>query len=205
VPELKEDMIHSLIRDNSPEIRSDSNVHGSKFSVLFMMAALLLMMLPFMSTFNEFLTSLFLKWKFYRALEEWVVPYQARALAGMFSLFPVSATPTARGIWLEGIFLELQWNCLGWQSAVLLLASFLTGFQGKFSKVSRFEVLVIGVLGTYLINFLRLFIVGFFAVFVGSAAAGIFHDWFSLTFVLIWFFVFWWFSYSFVLETKDAD
>src|SRR3989338_1547186 len=136
-------MIHSLIRDNSPEIRSDSNVHGSKFSVLFMMAALLLMMLPFMSTFNEFLTSLFLKWKLYRALEEFIVPYQARALAGLFSLFPVSATPTARGIWLEGIFLELQWNCLGWQSAVLLLASFLTGFQGKFSKVSRFEVLVI--------------------------------------------------------------
>ena len=132
----------------------------SKFSVLFMMAALLLMMLPFISTFNEFLTSL---------------------------------------------FLELQWNCLGWQSAVLLLASFLTGFQGKFSKISRLEVLIIGVLGTYLINFLRIFIVGFFAVFFGSLPARIFHDWFSLMFVLIWFFVYWWFSYSFVLETKDAD
>ena len=170
-----------------------------------MMAALLLMMLPFISTFNEFLTSLFLKWKFYRALEEWVVPYQARALAGMFSLFPVSVFATQKGVWLSGNFLELQWNCLGWQSAVLLLASFLTGFQGKFSKISRLEVLIIGVLGTYLINFLRIFIVGFFAVFFGSLPARIFHDWFSLMFVLIWFFVYWWFSYSFVLETKDAD
>ena len=169
------------------------------------MAALLLMMLPFISTFNEFLTSLFLKWKFYRALEEWVVPYQARALAGMFSLFPVSVFATQKGVWLSGNFLELQWNCLGWQSAVLLLASFLTGFQGKFSKISRLEVLIIGVLGTYLINFLRIFIVGFFAVFFGSLPARIFHDWFSLMFVLIWFFVYWWFSYSFVLETKDAD
>src|SRR3990167_8538853 len=155
-------MIHSLIRDNSPEIRSDSNVHGSKFSVLFMMAALLLMMLPFMSTFNEFLTSLFLKWKLYRALEEFIVPYQARALAGLFSLFPVSATPTARGIWLEGIFLELQWNCLGWQSAVLLLASFLTGFQGNFSNFSFFEVVVFGFLGTFLKSFLGHFKAGNF-------------------------------------------
>lgn len=193
------------IRSNSFPISSDSNIRGSKFSVLFMMAALLLMMLPFISTFNEFLTSLFLKWRLYRALEEFIVPYQARALAGLFSLFPVSVSATPKGVWLSGIFLELQWNCLGWQSAVLLLASFLTGFQGKFSAISRIETILIGVLGTYLINFLRLFIVGFFAVFVGSAAAGIFHDWFSLTFVLIWFFVFWWFSYSFVLETKDAD
>src|SRR3989338_1915779 len=155
-------MTYSLIRSDSPEIRLNSREQSSnKFSVLFMIAALLLMIMPFIST--------------------------------------------SKGVWLSGIFLELQWNCLGWQSAVLLLASFLTGFQGKFSKISRFEVILIGVLGTYLINFLRLFIVGFFAVFVGSRAVGIFHDWFSLNFVLIWFFVFWWFSYSFVLETKDAD
>ncbi|OGI77541.1 hypothetical protein A3B85_02285 [Candidatus Nomurabacteria bacterium RIFCSPHIGHO2_02_FULL_37_13] len=199
-------MTYSLIRSDSPEIRLNSREQSSnKFSVLFMIAALLLMIMPFISTFNEFLTSLFLKWKLYRALEEFIVPYQARALAGLFSLFPVSVFATSKGVWLSGIFLELQWNCLGWQSAVLLLASFLTGFQGKFSKISRFEVILIGVLGTYLINFLRLFIVGFFAVFVGSRAVGIFHDWFSLNFVLIWFFVFWWFSYSFVLETKDAD
>jgi len=177
----------------------------SKFSVLFMVAALLLMTMPFITTFNEFLTSLFLKWKLYRVLEEWVVPYQARVLAGLFSLFPVSVEATSKGIWLSGNFLELQWNCLGWQSAVLLLASFVTGFQGKFTKTSRIEVILIGTLGTYLVNFMRMFIVGFFAVFFGALPARIFHDWFSLSLVLIWFFLFWWFSYSFVLETKDAD
>jgi len=174
----------------------------NKFSILFMIAALLLMILPFVSTFNEFLTSLFLKWKFYRALDDFVVPYQARVLAGVFSFFPVSVSATSKGVWLGGNFMELQWNCLGWQSAVLLLASFLTGFQGKFSTISRLETIIIGVLGTYLINFLRLFIVGFFAVFFGILPARIFHDWFSLILVLAWFFAFWWFSYSFVLEEK---
>ena len=191
----------------SAKISSESAIprSGNKFSVLFMVTALLLMTMPFISTFNEFLTSLFLKWRLYRVLEEWVVPYQARVLAGLFGLFPVSVKATSEGVWLSGNFLELQWNCLGWQSAVLLLASFLTGFQGKFTKTSRVEVILIGTLGTYLVNFMRMFIVGFFAVFVGKGAAGIFHDWFSLNLVLIWFFFFWWFSYSFVLEDKNAN
>jgi len=195
------------IRSDSFNISSNSQLprSGNKFSVLFMVTALLLMTMPFISTFNEFLTSLFLKWRLYRVLEEWVVPYQARVLAGLFGLFPVSVKATSEGVWLSGNFLELQWNCLGWQSAVLLLASFLTGFQGKFTKTSRVEVILIGTLGTYLVNFMRMFIVGFFAVFVGKGAAGIFHDWFSLNLVLIWFFFFWWFSYSFVLEDKNAN
>jgi len=181
----------------SAKISSESAIprSGNKFSVLFMVTALLLMTMPFISTFNEFLTSLFLKWRL----------YQARALAGIFSLFPFSVTATTKGIWLSGNFLELQWNCLGWQSAVLLLASFLTGFQGKFSKTSRIEVILIGTLGTYLVNFMRMFIVGFFAVFFGILPAKIFHDWFSLSLVLLWFFFFWWFSYSFVLEDKNAN
>lgn len=163
------------------------------------------MIMPFISTFNEFLTSVFLKWKLYRILEEIVVPYEAKIMAGLFSFFNIAAFATTKGVWLKGTFLEIQWNCLGWQSAVLLLASFLTGFQGKFSAISRIETIVIGFLGTYLVNFTRLLLVGWLAVSVGQKPALIFHDWFALIFVILWFFVFWWFSYSFVLETKDAD
>lgn len=183
----------------------ETTVKQSKFSTLFLVAALLLMILPFVTTFNEFLTSLFLKWKLYQILEEIIVPYEAKVLAGIFSLFHFGAFATDKGVWLQGVFLEIQWNCLGWQSGVLLLASFLTGFQGKFSTISRFETILIGVLGTYLINLFRLLAVGTFSLTVGQTAAIIFHDWFSLIFVILWFFTFWWFSYSFVLETKDAD
>lgn len=172
----------------------------SQFQTIFMISALLLMTLPFISTFNEFLTSLFLKWKLYRMLEEIVVPYEAKVIAGIFSFLRMGAFATDRGVWLSGTFLEIQWNCLGWQSGVLLLASFLTGFQGNFSKISRLEVVVIGLLGTYLINLARMLAVGGFAVTFGQEMALVFHDWFSLVLVILWFFLYWYFSYSYVLE-----
>ncbi len=178
---------------------------NSKFQTLFLVSALLLMTLPFISTFNEFLTRILLKWELYRLLDGVVVPYEAKILAGVFNALRIGAFATGKGVWIRGTFLEIQWNCLGWQSAILLLASFMTGFQGSFSRVSRLEVVIIGFLGTYLVNLARMLLVGIFAVGVGRTAAIVFHDWFSLVFVILWFFGFWWFSYSFVLETKDAN
>ncbi|OGD85224.1 hypothetical protein A2164_01695 [Candidatus Curtissbacteria bacterium RBG_13_35_7] len=177
----------------------------SKFSTIFVVSALLLLMLPFISTFNEFLTSIFLRWRLYQALENVVVPYEAKVLAGIFNSLNIAALATQTGIWISQTFIEIQWNCLGWQSAVLLLATFLTGFQGNFTKSSKFEVIFIGVVGTYLITLARMLVVGIFAVMWNVEAVRVFHDWFSLIFVIAWFFVFWWFSYSFVLETKDTD
>ena len=176
---------------------------NSKFSTLFLVSALLLMVLPFISTFNEFLTSLFLKWELYRILEEVVVPYEAKVVAGIFNFLRIGAWANPNGIWLGGTFLEIEWNCLGWQSAVLLLASFLTGFQGKFSWVSRAEVIIIGFLGTYLVQFFRLTTVGVLAVKINTFTAIFFHDYLALVLVILWFFVFWWFSYSFVLEERS--
>lgn len=176
---------------------------NNKFSTLFMVSALLLMTMPFIGTFNEFLTRILLKWELYRVLDAVVVPYEAKVLAGVFNGLRIGASATGKGIWIKGTFLEIQWNCLGWQSVVLLLASFMTGFQGSFSRISRLEVLIIGFLGTYLVNLARIILVGLFAVSFGRTAAMVFHDWFSLAFVILWFFAFWWFSYSFVLEDKS--
>ena len=173
-----------------------------RFSAIFIIFALLLMMLPFISTFNEFLTNLFLKWELYRILQNIVVPYEAKIIAGIMNLVGISALAVPKGVWVKGNFLEIQWNCLGWQSVVLLLASLMAGFQGKFSWPSRIEVVVIGLLGTFLINIFRLTFVGFLAVDVNKSIAIFFHDYLSLVFVLMWFFVFWWFSYSYVLEER---
>lgn len=187
--------------------KSSASFRGSAFSTLFIWTALLLMLLPFITTFNSFLTSLFLRFHYYRVLEEFIVPYQSKALASVLSILPIPITvyPVPKGVWFNGLFIEMQWNCLGWQSAVLLIATFLTGIQGKFTGISRVETMIIGFLGTYLINMLRLVVVILLMLFFGRTGAVLFHDFFSLVFVILWFFVFWWFSYSFVLETKDAD
>lgn len=177
----------------------------SAFSTIFIWAALLLMILPFITTFNSFLTSVFVKFHYYKILEDFVVPYQSKVLASVLSLLPgpISVWAVPRGVWLNDIFIEMQWNCLGWQSAFLLIATYITGMQGKFSLASRLEAAVIGFLGTYLMNIVRLSIVGVFVIFANQTAAVLFHDYFSLIFIIVWFFTFWWFSYSFVLEEKN--
>lgn len=189
-----------LILDNKRAPDAETRLVKTPIAKIVMAAAFLLMVIPFISTFNEFLTSVFLHFKYYRILEEAVVPYESKVLAGIFNVFGFNSNGVAKGFWLNGVFFEVQWNCLGWQSAVLLLASLLSGFQGKFSWSSRFEVVLIGFLGTFLVNIFRLFTVGFLAVTVGTSFAIIFHDYFALVLVIIWFIFFWWFSYSYVLE-----
>ncbi len=186
-----------------PEMNQNKSLNNSKFSTIFMVSAFILMLLPFISTFNHFLTRILLEVEAYRFLQEIVVPYQAKVLSSIFTLFNISSRSTDFGLWVGGSFLTIEWNCLGWQSGVLLIATFLTGFQGKFSKMSRFETIIIGMLGTYLVNILRLLLVGFIAFAFGSTPAVVFHDWFSLILVIGWFFAFWWFVYSFVLEDKS--
>ncbi len=162
------------------------------------------MVLPFINTFNSFLTNAFLKWHAYAILQELVVPYEAKMLAGFFNVLRFSALAVPKGVWLNGLFLEITWNCLGWQSVVLLVATFIGGFQGRFSWSSRFEVVLIGLLGTFLVNFLRIAIFGVLATTINSTTAVFFHDYLALIFVIAWFGVFWWFSYSFVLEERGS-
>ncbi len=181
--------------------RSDG-IQKSPFRTIFIVLPMLLMLLPFVNTVNEFMTRLLLHFEAYRVLEDWVVPYEAKMLAGIFQLFPVNVEAQKEGIFLNGGFLKIEWNCLGWQSVVLLVATLLTGMQGKFTTASRIEAVVVGILGTYLINFARLTIVGALVITFGQTVAVIFHDYFSLLLLVLWFFVFWWFSYSFVLEGR---
>ncbi|OGD98656.1 hypothetical protein A3A49_01455 [Candidatus Curtissbacteria bacterium RIFCSPLOWO2_01_FULL_38_11b] len=176
----------------------------NRFSSLFLMVALLLMVIPFISTFNEFLTKILLNFKLYALLESVVVPYEAKVVAGFYNMLGITAAANNYGVWVKNMYLEIQWNCLGWQSVVLLIASYITGFQGKFTLSSRIEVIIIGFMGVYLINMFRILIVGLLATFWGKYAAFIFHDWLSLVFVIGWFFAYWWFSYSFVLEEEQG-
>jgi exosortase/archaeosortase family protein len=191
-------------RESISNQNSNMSVRSSQFSMVLIVAALLLMTLPFINTVNEFMTTILIKLELYRLLEDFVVPYESKILAGVFSLFPVSAWATSEGVWLNGTFLRIEWNCIGWQSGILLIATYFTGLGGNFTRQSRVEAIIIGVLGTFLVNFIRLAIVGVFSITFGQVAATVFHDYFSLAIIVSWFIFFWWFSYSFVLEERRA-
>ena len=107
------------------------------FKKLFAGVAILLAVLPFIVTFSAVLTSLFDKVGAYVWLQNKVVPFEARLVAVLLRLARIKGvvTPGASFAMLlerpgqSPLPVQLEWNCLGWQSLVLL--GFFTGLKNE--------------------------------------------------------------------------
>ncbi|OGM54784.1 hypothetical protein A3E44_01345 [Candidatus Woesebacteria bacterium RIFCSPHIGHO2_12_FULL_41_24] len=172
---------------------------------LFIILVFLLMSLPLFTTFNEILTKIVEKTGLYTFLTRNVVPFETRAVSLILRPFGIDAKPTVSHLFIErpdgsttGIF--FSWNCLGWQSAVLLLLTLFTGLSGNFPWGRKIEVVLLGLSGTFLINFIRIAFVTVIAYYFGQIPATIVHDYGGTLFTVAWFFFYWWFSYKFILE-----
>lgn len=182
------------------------------FKLLLIGLVLMLALLPFVTTFNSGLTTLINKVGFYKALQDFVVPLESRFVVTIIRLLGVPAFLAETGdkasfYLLKGMVyfpVQLQWNCLGWQSLLLLGLSFVVGFQGHFTRLSKFECFLIGALGTFLINIFRMVLITVGIYYVNTVFAFLIHDYFAALTTIAWLFFFWWFSYSFVLEEKNA-
>jgi len=182
------------------------------FSHLLAGLAVLLAVLPAVVTFSAVLTALFNKFAWYVWLQATVVPFEARLVAVLLKLVKISAeiTPGQNFALIlnkpGGIFIpvELQWNCLGWQSLILLALTLITGLKGKWKLVSKVEVLILGIAGTFLVNLLRMALVTSLAYYVNGGAAMIIHDYFAALIAILWLIFFWWFSYKYILEEASV-
>ena len=180
------------------------------FKKLFAGVAILMAVLPFIVTFSALLTTLFNKIGWYVLLQEWVVPFEARLVAVLLKVVGITGviTPDSHfAMVLERpgdtpLPVDLQWNCLGWQSLVMLALTLSTGLRGDWSRFTKLQVIVLGVLGTFLINVFRMAIITSLAYYVNHIAAMIIHDYFAAFVALIWLVFFWWFSYSYILEPR---
>ena len=178
------------------------------FKLLLAGLAVMLVLLPFVTTFNSVLTEIVNKIGFYRTLQETIVPFESRLIVLVVRFLGVSAFLAPVGerasfYLLKGsqyFPVELQWNCLGWQSLLLLGISFLVGLSGNFTKLSKLECILIGLLGTFLLNIFRMVFITVGIYYVNTVFALLIHDYFAALTTIIWLFFFWWFSYSFVLE-----
>ena len=61
---------------------------------------------------------------------------------------------------------------------------------------------MIGLLGTFLVNLLRIVFTVILLVVSRPLFAMVFHDYLAAIMTIIWLVIFWWFAYSFVLEEK---
>jgi len=177
----------------------------STFKVLFASLAILLLVLPFVTTFNELLTTLVMKIKFYRFIQSLIVPFEAKMVTVILKAFGMTAIPTLTGVRIGsantiGNHVTISWNCIGWQSFILLVISLVTGLQGPYQILTKIQTIITGVTGTFLLNIFRITFIIVIAQKINPVAAVIFHDYFSTLIIVAWLFFFWWFSYSFILE-----
>ena len=168
----------------------------------------MLILLPFINSLQDILTRIILHFKTYRAFQEAIVPYELKIMSTLINLFGIDAkSGNAYIMYLKNERPEviyLAWNCVGWQSFLFLIVTLFSGLAGNFTKLSKMETLLMGILGTYLINILRLVLVVVMYYFTGRGVGLVFHNYFSNLMSIVWLFVFWWLSYTYVLVEKRA-
>ena len=169
----------------------------------------LLMLLPFVTTFDDLLTSWALAMGTNNPLQA-IVPVEARMVVGLLGMVGVHAAASGSHlvIWdsagsMHTLF--ISWNCIGWQSLILLGLSFMSGLRGRQSLEARIQVVLIGIAGTMLLNLLRVAAVAGIATTIGQTPAILFHDYGGTILVVAWLFAFWIFVQRFIFVTPHAD
>ncbi|HYR50851.1 MAG TPA: exosortase/archaeosortase family protein [Candidatus Eisenbacteria bacterium] len=163
----------------------------------------LLMLLPLVTTFDDFLTTWALQFGANNPLQA-IVPVEARMVVGLLGLAGIHAAASGSHLVVwdgSGVMhtLFISWNCIGWQSLVLLGVSFMSGLRGHHPIEARVQVVVIGVAGTMLLNLLRVAVVAGIAATVGVTPAVLFHDYGGTILVVAFLFGFWIFAQRWIL------
>lgn len=174
------------------------------FAGIFLGFTLILIVLPFLVTFNEILTKIVERNFLYLWVQESIVPLEAKMMGVILMPFGYNYafSPTNSTIVVNGLNMKITWNCLGWQSLFLVLITFLVGFRDKYTKLSLFQAIAIGILGTFWLNIFRMLFTVLLAVHAPAVFRIVFHEYLAAGTTVVWLFFFWWFSYSFILEER---
>jgi exosortase/archaeosortase family protein len=180
------------------------------FRNIFIAASIILTILPALATLSSVLTRLFLSLHWYVLLQDIVVPFEAKLVAVLIKLVGITGYITPGESFAMALkqpsgqlmAIELQWNCLGWQSMIFLIVSLVVGLRGKYTLISKVETALFGIIGTFLINLFRMAVIIALAFYWNRGAAILMHDYFATLVALLWIILFWWFSYRFLLEPK---
>jgi len=172
------------------------------FGIIFALLAVFLAVLPFLVSFNELLTRLVEKFRLYMWVQEKIVPLEVKMVGVLVSPLGINFLAHQNGMTVNGVYAKMTWNCLGWQSLLLLIITLVVGLRGNYTLISKIEAALIGLLGTFLVNLLRLVLITLLLAYSRPLFAVVYHDYLAAIVTIIWLFGFWYFVYSFVLEEK---
>lgn len=176
---------------------------------LIALACALLMVLPLVTTFNDLLTAWAMQLGANTPLQA-IVPTEARMVVSLLGLMGIRAAASGSHlvVWDGGGSMHtlfISWNCIGWQSLLLLGVSFFSGLRGPQPLTSRIQVIVIGVAGTMLLNLMRVAAVAGLEASWGHLPALIFHDYGGTILVIGWLFAFWIVAQRWILVASASD
>ncbi|MFQ5943476.1 MAG: exosortase/archaeosortase family protein [Anaerolineales bacterium] len=181
------------------------------YQMILMLAAGILLVLPFITTFNEFLTKAVIELRLDGILTDWIVPTEVRFIALILQPFGIQAEVSDAALYLSRpgsglpIPVYISWNCVGWQSFILFGITLMTGLQGRIPRKRKIQVIALGLLGTFWMNLLRMSSVAMVAYFFGQLPAVIFHDYGGTFIILVWLVVFWYALFNYFLADYLAE
>ena len=163
----------------------------------------LLLVLPFVTTFDELLTALTKQFGLMHPLLSLAMP-EARSVVGILGFLGVKAQAAGPELYVwdasgQRQAILISTTCIGWQSLVLLGLSCLVGLRGPSSKEAKLQALLIGLLGTVLVNLARMTIVCLVALQFGFWPAVMVHDYGGTLLIVLWLFAFWAFAHRWIL------
>jgi len=182
---------------------------GKVFQRIIVVASITFVILPFITTFNEFLTKVVESFQFVALIQGSIAPFIVRIVAVLLRTLGVPVSISGSNLFLTGAWMPLRvyinWNCIGWQSFVLLAFTFLTGLQGPYTRRSKLMTVLIGLEGTFLLNIVRILIPTLLAGNSGYLQAILFHDYLGTLFTLLWMGVFWNYAFESLLLRNPTE
>ncbi len=179
------------------------------YQLILLLSAVTLLLLPFVTTFNEFMTAMVMRMHLDGVLREWIVPTEARMVAALLSPLGVDVSVSSTSIYVGGgdfpLPVFISWNCVGWQSLILFALTVKTGLEGRYTLASQLRALTLGLLGIIWINLLRIAGIALMAYHFGRLPAVLAHDYGGTLMTIVWLTLFWYFAINYVLEPKDDE
>jgi exosortase/archaeosortase family protein len=169
----------------------------------------MLLILPFVTTFDDLLTTATKQFGLAHPLLSLAAP-EARAVVGLLGVLGVKAQAAGGELYVwdgsgQRMALLISTTCIGWQSLILFGLSCVVGLRGAYSREAKVQVVLIGVLGTVLVNLLRMTVVSLVAVEFGFWPAVLVHDYGGTLLIVAWLFAFWAFAHRWVLGVSTSE
>lgn len=166
-------------------------------------AATSFMVFPFINSYNELLTHLVERSGLFSIIQGIIAPFIVKILVVVLRVLSIPALSEGSNLYLINEYIPLQiyinWNCIGWQSFILLIFTLIIGLQGSYSPRIKLLTILYGFEGTFLLNIFRILIPSILAYSWGYIPAILFHDYMGTILTLIWLGLFWKSSFSILL------